>query len=176
MPAVRNDDCTLHRIEEYKMIRAEVHDFYKSRGPTLTIAVSAMGVLLSFAKAENATPTIMAIFTVLVAGAILTWSATMHAQRRASYLLAFIESDIAGFEWYRALFEAKRVAPGVSSLLSRLRVSVDVVPQEYPLVYSLLGIVGLVYAIHLASSAGKTAPVLTAIIGLNDRARTRGAL
>lgn len=152
-------------LEEYRALQAEILAYGQQRTAVLATVVGAVGLLLVFGFEHSGDAAMVAYYTVLIAGVLVTWHGLYQATRRAAYIAVFLEPKIPGLSWY-TLMRDEGLHP-IQFLIARRRVRIRpaTVPQEFPAIYLLLGFAGLVYAFLLWPAGTSKTSLVLAVIG-----------
>lgn len=150
-------------LEEYKALQAEKQIYLKQRTPTLTAVVAAVGVLLGFGSRVSPLIAIIALYVVLIGGALITWNSYYQLARRAAYIEVVLEPKMPGLEWFTTV-KSESSRPYKIPVIP---VELDPwwVPHEFPLCYFLLGIACILYAIIIPNGGTANDTLIVALGG-----------
>jgi len=152
-------------LVEYQQIRQEIDGYYKSRSSILAIIISATGIILGFSTKEDPSLVLLALYVVINIGGLLTYAFTYEAKKREVYVKVFIEDRIKELKWFSAL-EIEIFEPSIIHKLTRwLKLPIDGLPHEYPIVFLLLLLVIDVYAYKVYTQFHTSYYLIIIIVG-----------
>lgn len=152
-------------LEEYEALQAEILAYSQQRTAILATVVGAVGAVLVFGFDHDASAAILALYMILIGGALLTYNGLYQATRRATYIQVFIERRMQGLRWYTAMRREGRGRFELSIRGRRIGAHPAWIPHEYPVMYLLMAATGLVYAAVLWASEDRSGPTIIAAIG-----------
>lgn len=161
----QRQELAANRLEEYRVLQTEISAYLQQRMTILAAVVGAVGAVLLFKFEQGPEVAVLALYVILIAGALLTWNGLYQATRRAAYIQVFIESEVHGLHWYTMMRHEglRRLEVGLPGF--RLRVHLAFIPHEYPLVYLLLGLSSLAYCVYGNLEQRGNAPLYLALAG-----------
>lgn len=129
-------------LSEYQQIRGEIDGYFKLRITVLAIVVSALGVILGTSAKIDTSHQVLALYIIVIIGTLLTYSYTILARQRSSYLKVFVEGKIKELKWFTVISEKPDQIPYFMEIIfNKLKIPIDLFPHEYPFIYLILSII-----------------------------------
>lgn len=141
-------------LEEASFLNSQITAYIEQRNTALGLVSVGVGGILALSPKTYAFATVLALFSVIIAGALMTYNSSYQALRRVTYITVFIEPFVPGLKYYTRI-RADEATPYKVRIGTFSRVIAPILfPSEYALVYLMFGVV----AIAFAYSQGQTTP------------------
>lgn len=153
-------------LEEYKAVNEQIGIYLNQRTAALAVVAAGVGAILMFGGKIRPVLTVLALFSVILTGALITWNSCFQAIRRIAYLIVFVEPVVPGLHWNRRLREDGMVPLTGRFMCRSVTVRPVWFPNEYFAIYFLLGATASVFGVSEGSSSQDLLSVILSIVGM----------
>ncbi len=152
--------------EEYNLINIQIVSYIMQRTSALALVIAGFGAILAFGTEANSVVLSLALYSVILAGSLITWNCCFQALRRAAYLIVFIEPNLDNRKWYTRLY-ADTNRGIIFSLFSRdLTIRSVFIPNEFSCIYIAMGVTAFIASYLHSSNNNSQNGLLISLSGL----------